>query len=190
MSPENGVTPASEWGQQDEVVELPSGQSARLRQKLNVWTLFRRGVMTPQLLEAYEKAEKGQLDDLSMAIELNDLILSEMFVEPRVFVPDEENEDLPEGWVHVDRIDDEDVTFVLERAFRGARDITSFRGDGRGAGPGGDGEDVGENPVGAAGAGDGDAAGVPAGQKARSQARRAGTGRKSSTGRKKAAARS
>lgn len=163
------VTKAGEWGaSNEEIVELPSGETAKLRKKLNVWTLFRRGVMTPDLLSAYEKAEQGKLEDLALAVELNDLILREMFVEPKVFVPEDDGQDAPKGQVHVDQVDDADVTFVLERAFRGTREAARFRGDPGGDGAGGDGEGVGEGAVGDGGAGAGDAAGVPARPKPRS----------------------
>jgi hypothetical protein len=185
------VTPAAEWGASNvETVELPSGEAAKLKKKLNVWTLFRRGVMTPELIRAYEKAQRGQLEDLGMAIELNDLILAEMFVEPHVFVPDDEHTDVPDGQVHVDQIDDDDVTFVLERAFRGARETGRFRGEPGGAGAGGDGEGVGEDPGGDGGAGDRDAPRVPARPKAGAKARGKRAGGKPRNSAKKSRARS
>lgn len=177
MSEQNGATAPADWGANDELVDLPSGARARLREKINMWALFRRGVLTPELFNAYQKAEQGQLADLAMAIELNDLLLSEMFVEPKVFVPDGETE-CPADHVHVDRIADDDVTFVLERAFRGARAAAGFRGYPGGDEPGADSADVREGAVGDGGAGNGNAAGVPAGQKARSKAGRAGAARK------------
>lgn len=185
MPSRNGVTPADQWGPQAEVVELPSGAKARLRGKLNVWTLVRRGALTPELLEAYNKAERGELTDLDQAVELNDLILQEMFVEPKVFLPSDEETDPPRGHVHVDRIDDLDVTFVLERAFGGARDAARFRGDPDGPGSSDDGAYVGDDPEQSDGAG----AGKPAGVSARPNARRkaSGNGRKSAK-RKPAAA--
>lgn len=174
MGGDNGVTPASQWGASNhDVVELPSGEKARLLNKLNVWTLVRRGVMTDDLLAAYAKAEAGELENLDQAVELNDLILVEMFLEPKVYVPSgEQGDEQPEGTVHVDQITDDDVTFVLERAFRGAREVSRFRGDGDGDDAGGNGEDVGDDAVGDGGSGDGKPAGVPAGQASRGAARR------------------
>lgn len=190
MASENGVTSAAAWGaSNEEVVQLPSGEKAKLRKKLNVWTLFRRGVMTPELLQAYEKAERGELDDLGMAIELNDLILAEMFVEPKVFVPeDDKKKEAPRGHVHVDQIDDEDVTFVLERAFRGARETGRFRGKPGGDGAGANGADVGEDPGGNGGAGNGDAARVPPRPPSSAKGRGKRSGRKSPTKKRSPAA--
>jgi hypothetical protein len=178
MASQNGVTPADAWGPPAEVVELPSGKTAKLKPKLNVWTLVRRGTFTPELVEAYAKAERGELDDLGQAVELNDAIVQEMFVQPRVFVPSDEDTDVPEGQVHVDDLDDDDLTFVLERAFQGGREAAGFRGERDGADDSGDGEVLGNDPVGDGGVGGGEPAGVPVGPKVGGKARGAGAKRK------------
>jgi hypothetical protein len=173
MSGSNGTAPtaAAEWGTADvETVTLPSGNSAQLKKKLNIWSLVRSGAMSQEMVAAFDKAAAGQLDDLDMAVQLNDAILEAMFVEPLVFVPDEESEQ-PEGALHVDQIDDADIEFVLKRAFGGAREAAAFRGDGDGSGGGADGKGVGQGAKRAARGGAGKSGGARAGQRARSSTR-------------------
>jgi hypothetical protein len=174
MSGSNGTAPtaAAEWGTADvETVTLPSGNSAQLKKKLNIWSLVRSGAMSQEMVAAFDKAAAGQLDDLDMAVQLNDAILEAMFVEPEVFVPDDEDVDQPDGSLHVDQIDDADIEFVLNRAFGGAREAAAFRGDGDGSGDGADGEGVGQGAKRAARGGAGKSGGARAGQRARSSTR-------------------
>jgi hypothetical protein len=186
MPSQNGVTPADAWGPPAEVVELPSGKTAKLKPKLNVWTLVRRGTFTPELVEAYAKAERGELDDLGQAVELNDAIVQEMFVQPKVFIPSE-GEECPDGHVHVDDLDDEDLTFILERAFQGGREAAGFRGERDGAYDGGDGEVLGDDSVSDGGVGGGEPAGVSVGPKVGGKARGNGGAGKPRKSRAKAA---
>ena len=174
-------TPAGEWGEATETVELPSGKVARLKRKVNAWALARQGVFSPDHIALFLKADSGELDpgvdDLTKVMELNDLLVRETFVEPRVFVPNGDDKAKPKaGEVHIDVIDDMDVSFVIQRAFGGAADAADFRGDGRGAG-GGDGrEGVADDPVKAARAPRRERGGVPAGQKPGGKA--AGSGKR------------
>jgi hypothetical protein len=179
MASQNGVTPADAWGPPAEVVELPSGKTAKLKPKLNVWTLVRRGTFTPELVEAYARAERGELDNLGQAVELNDAIVQEMFVQPKVFIPSEDEDTPPDGQVHVDDLDDDDLTFVLERAFQGGREAARFRGDGDGVADGDGGEVLADDPVADDGVGAGEPAGVSVGPKVGGKARGAGKPRKS-----------
>lgn len=168
----NGVTAAGDWGKApDKPTELPSGNKAVLKPKLNVWMLVRRGVMSHEMLAAFNDAAKGQLEDLDMAVALNDVVLAEMFIDPPVFVPGDTEDEQPEGHVHVDDIDDADVAFVLEQAFRGAHEAAAFRGDSGGPDGGGDSEDVGGPPKSATGSRGRRGGRVPAGQAARGTTR-------------------
>lgn len=154
-------TPVSDWAPKAEVEELPSGKFARLRSKLNVWALVRGGVFTPEMLDAFAKAQEGSLKDPALAIRLQDAIVRAMFVDPRIS-PDGEK-----GTLHIDDLDDADVAYVIERGMGGSPDLATFRGQPGGASPGPDSEDVGVPPERVDGA---DAVGVPARPKPRRKA--------------------
>lgn len=179
--PDQTPTPASEWGEATETVELPSGKVAELKTKVNAWALARQGVFSPEHIALFLKADSGELDpeidDLTKVMELNDLLVRETFVTPRVFVPNGDGTGKPKaGEVHIDVIDDLDVSFVIQRAFGGASDAASFRGDADGAGDSGDGEGVADDAKPAARAPRGKRGGVGARQGARGKA--AGTGKR------------
>lgn len=161
-------TPANAWAPQDELVELPSGKTARLRVKLSLKGLVRRGVMEP---EVFVSLVEGTLEDPVKALDTEAHLVAEMFVEPRVIVKGKPKA----GEIHIDYLADEDLAFVIERAFGGAPEATTFRDDTGGDGAGGDGEDVGQDAERDAGDGAGDARGVPARPKSRRKAPQPGT---------------
>lgn len=172
-------TPVDQWGEATETVELPSGKVAELKTKVNAWALARQGVFSPDHIALFLKADSGELDpevdDLTKVMELNDLLVRETFVTPKVFVPNGDGNGKPKaGEVHIDVIDDLDVSFVIRRAFGGAADAAQFRGDGDGAGGGGNSEGVGDDPEPAVGAPRGKRGGVGARQKPGGKAAGAG----------------
>jgi hypothetical protein len=133
---ELSVTPASQWGAKTVVVELPSGNVAEIRQTFPSYMLMRSGKLTSEMLEAFENAFKGKLEDPQLAVDMTDLILQTMFVNPKV----------GEGGLNPNELEDADVEFIIDRAFGGSP-ADGFPGQPDGAGDSGDGADVREPAV-------------------------------------------
>lgn len=167
---ENGAAPTSvaAWaGPQTRLVTLPSGNVARLRDKLPVYMLLRTGQFSEDLFAAFEQWQRGELSDPKLAADLLDLIVETMFVDPSVSRTPGPYE------LGIDQITEEDIDFVLEGAVGGSPD-GAFREDGTGVGDSGSGEDVGGAAVSDAGDDPGDAAGAeprPAARRAPARAR-------------------
>ena len=155
-------TPAADWSPRA-LKELPSGRRARLREKLSLRALVRRGDID---LDELTLLTSGGLRDPQRALELEALLLSEMFVEPVLVVGEAKAK---RGQVHIDDLDDDDASFVLELALGGAPDLATFRNGSERAEPGADGAGVEQEPERAAGAGGGE----PRSARARSRARAA-----------------
>lgn len=126
-------TAAAAWKGAPASVALPSGNKAVLRDVLSVYEVIRTGKADDEILEAFDMAQAGKLEDNVLGVRLQDVIVEAMFVDPRI--GDGEGE-LPLAF-----LTDADVDFVVSRAFGGAPD-PSFRDDADGAGAGGDGKDV------------------------------------------------
>lgn len=167
------VTPASEWGVKTHRVRLPSGRVVDLRKKFPSFMLMRTGALEGDMLSAFERiTETGRLDDPVMALRLTDLILTSMFVDPRV----------GDGGIDINEIDDDDVEFVMQLAFGGAPS-PGFRGEPDGAERGEGGADVRDAAVADAGDGGGDGRGDGARPRARKAPRGTGAGTGTGTGR-------
>lgn len=136
-------TAASAWQSTTILVTLPSGNTARLRAALPVYTLLRTGLLDAESLRALEKAQQGELDDPELAVRLVDVVCEAMFVEPRVTAAGEN------GSVAVDDLDQDDVDRVLELAFGGTPD-DGFPERANGAGNGENSEVLGAKPKSAA----------------------------------------
>jgi hypothetical protein len=129
------VTPLEEWGAtKEEATKLPSGKVAILRDTISVYSLARRGQLDAELLLSLGS---GELDDPSQVIELQDAIAVEMFVKPRVVLSEDERD---AGSILIDQVDDEDLTFVVEKALGVFADAESFPDQ---SGSGGSSEDSG-----------------------------------------------
>jgi hypothetical protein len=172
------VTPATEWGSPTVIVELPSGNTAELRKKFPAFKLMRAGLLDADMFGALEQMLSGALEDPDKAVRMTDLVLSAMFVKPKV----------GDGGVPLDEIDDEDIEFVLARAFGGSPDA-GFRGDEDGPGSGSDGEGVADDAVEPAGDGAGDGVESGAGHGAGGKAPRARAARGSGSGKRASGAR-
>lgn len=147
-------TPAADWAP-TKTVELPSGRTARLRTKLSLRALLRRGEID---MDELSSLISGTLQDAQRALEIEALLLSEMFVEPEVVIGERNP---GKRQIHIDNVEDDDCAFVLQLALGGAPEATTFRGDAGGDGAGSGSQNVGKGPERNAGPRDGDAGGVP-----------------------------
>lgn len=158
-------TPAADWAP-TRTVELPSGKHARLREKLSLRALVRRGDLE---LEELSALTAGGLQDAQRALEIEALLLAEMFVDPKLIVGERK---AGKGSVHIDSLEDDDCSFVLELALGGAPDLATFRSNGGSGGAGTDGDGVEEEPERAARARSRKSGGVGARQPARAAPRK------------------
>lgn len=137
------TTPVTAWqGPLKDEVTLPSGNVALLRQSFPVYTLLRIGKFPQHLFEAFDAYTEGSLTDPDLAAELLDLIVSSMFIEPKVVTGNRR----PKDGLLVSDLDDKDVDTVLARAMKGDAEASSFRADGSSDESGADGEGVGDDP--------------------------------------------
>lgn len=132
-------TKASAWFRPpaSELVELPSGNTARLR-KPSLLTMMRQGQIPNHLSMAAVTAATGEASpDYARTAELIEFMVIAAFVEPEVVA------DSPgEGQLSIDQVSDQDKTFVMGWVQSEARAVESFRDDGSGVAGGGDGGDV------------------------------------------------
>jgi hypothetical protein len=164
-------TPAADWAP-TELVELPSGKHARLRQKLALRALVRRGDLD---IGEVALVAAGELADAQRALVIEAALLTEMFVEPKLVTGKQKP---GKQQIHVDDLDDDDATFVLQLALGGAPDLATFRDDDGGGDPGDDGAGVEQEPERDAGAGGGEPGSVDAGPSASAPPKRAARGRR------------
>lgn len=164
-------TTASAWSD-DELVTLPSGKRARLRRKAQMYAALRDGAITVEILRDWQAVQRSEIKDPARAMALQDAVIAWLFVEPRCVT----NGSVPDGAIHVSMLEDEDLDFLIARAFGGAPEDATFpepaglSGDSGGAASGGDGEGVAEKPKRAARARAGDAQRVPRRQPSRGKA--------------------
>lgn len=119
------------------------GKIAVLRPTLPKWELVRSGRLDGELVAQLAALEQtGAVTDPKRAVELLDVIVTAMWVEPRV-VTDAAAVDY-EGTPQVVHVSDIEgyIDETLEVAFRGTRAAQSFRADGSGPGGGDGGADV------------------------------------------------
>lgn len=157
-------TSASAWKAASQTVTLPSGNVAELRPALPTYMLMRTGALNKDLFSAFEQWQQGKLEDPQQASELLDLIVSSMFLNPKVTV------DGKNGTVAIDQLSDPDIDRVLELAVGGLPDEAFLDGAESDAG-GEDGEGVGADPVESARNGAGKPRRAKGGQSSRGKAR-------------------
>lgn len=157
-------TSAASWAAKPELVELPSGKKARLRKTVNVYAALRAGVLTAQHVADFHASQIGELDDVARGMALQDALICWLFVEPRCVL---EEKAQPRGAIHISDVDDEDLDFLIARAFGGAPEEGTFPDagelprDGRGDRAREDGEGVADDAEPDRGDGSGDADRVP-----------------------------
>lgn len=134
------ATTASGWFRPPatEVMELPSGNVARLRRP-SVLAMMKTGQIPNPLIEAAAAVASGTASpDYQRTAELIDFLTAAAFVEPRVVLEGP----TVDGELHIDEISDADKKFVVAWAQSEARAIDTFHGERAGVEGGGDGGDV------------------------------------------------
>jgi hypothetical protein len=155
------ATAATKWRQKDDPTvlhELPSGNVARLRKRVNLRALVRTGKLDAEIPVALARALSGDMSNPQEFLDAQDTLVALAFVEPEIVTDGKATN----GAIHINDLEDEDFEEVWEIAFGGGEEAR-FRGDSGSVEPGGDGEDVRETSERAAEDATG---GVPAGQKA------------------------
>lgn len=140
----NQVKLNANWNKQDDLFELPSGSTVRLRTHLTGWAMRRAGLLTDDMQSAFEQIEAQKIENAESVMDLEAGIVKAMFVEPQIVTdPDE----VVEGRSYlIDALTDEDLQFVMVLAFGGVAEAERFRADLGRAGSGTDGEDVADAP--------------------------------------------
>jgi len=146
------VTPPASWStRRGEIMELPSGNVARLRTISLSVCLFAGNV--PNQLSALVKdvVEEGQAavtraaeQDLMPALEMQSWIVEQAMLDPKIHVGDGPPAD---GEIEHGDLTDEDRSFVSAYALRGAAALEPFREKRGGAEPGHNGEEIRAAPV-------------------------------------------
>jgi hypothetical protein len=142
------ATGATEWNKPD-LVTLPSGKAAHLRDKFNLYAALRAHVLTQDMLEDYQAVQRGELQDPARAMAIQDAMVRWLFVEPCCHVGEGA---APEGAIHINDLDDDDLDFLIARALGGAPEEGGFPpsdaapGDAGDAGAGADREAVVDEP--------------------------------------------
>jgi hypothetical protein len=129
------ATTADAWKRdEEELVELPSGNTARLkRPQLSV--MIRRGEIPNPLLEAAASMAVDVLpENLAEAVELTDVLVASAFVEPKIALVDAGPDELP-----IEALSDPDKGFVAHWIKDPVAAMSTFRGERAGAGGGEDG---------------------------------------------------
>jgi hypothetical protein len=138
------VTPASQWSSPRKdgmVVDLPSGNKARVRRALDLVILLKTGqipnplsgIVNDMIRNASPAFPTGKMDEtaINQMLELVDKMCEKCFVEPRVVIPgpddDRANFDPGEGAISIDDLDIRDRFFVFGFVQGGPADLAPFR---------------------------------------------------------------
>lgn len=137
-------TPSDQWKSPRKagfVIELPSGNFARVKRTMSMIELIKNGkIPNPLGAVVNEMIEKGELalnlakldmEARMQAIDLVDQTVVNAMVEPRVIIPPENvNPEIfqaPPGAISINDLTFEDRLFISEVAQGGATDLTRFR---------------------------------------------------------------
>jgi len=141
------VTTPTQWStRRGEIVELPSGNVARLRTISLSMCLFGgtvpnhlSGAIKDLVEEGREAVEKLAESDLKKAVEVQSWLIEQAMLEPRIHTGDDSMG--PDEIEHGD-LTDEDRSFVCSFAIRGVAMLEPFREERGGAEPGHNGEEI------------------------------------------------
>jgi len=127
------------------VVELPSGNKARVRRTLDLYDLVRSGKVPNKLISVVQKMMgKGKFDaaelspenldveTLQQMTQFIDTVATKVMVEPRCAVPPPGTEypetwDPPEGAISIYDLTEEDKMYLFHIAQGGVADVEQFR---------------------------------------------------------------
>jgi len=107
--PEREPTPADEYPiVREEVIDLPSGAVARVRQP-SMFMLLRRGLVPPEVRTVIDKLQSGSEADESEMFTILDFLVAASYVSPKVSFKRRK------GALCVDDIPDDDRLAVIAR---------------------------------------------------------------------------
>lgn len=127
------------------VVELPSGNTARVRRTLDLYDLVRSGKIPNRLIKVVQQMmSKGGMKEADLSPEnldaetlqqmtqFIDTIATRVLVEPRCVAPPPNTEypetwDPPEGCISIYDLSDEDKLYLFHLAQGGVADVEQFR---------------------------------------------------------------
>lgn len=141
------VTTAAAWNspkRQGQLLQLPSGNVVRVRRTMDMYNLIKTGKIPNRLVamitKMLDQAEKGKQPEMPNIGEIDPDLLRDMVmavdnivvacvIEPRVFMPPDDNPDaeVPEGALHISEMDEEDKNFIFQFAQGGTADLDKFR---------------------------------------------------------------
>jgi hypothetical protein len=122
----------SDWGIRTREHTFASGRTATLREQLPMTELIRQGVFTDELLVALDKVTRGELEEASQAFKLTDAICFGMFVEPRIDLAGQ-GEQEGDVWktIPIGFLDEGEIAETIDLAFESLNGAARFRGDER-----------------------------------------------------------
>lgn len=141
MSANSNVTPANEWKQGSQGIELtvPSGKVC-LARRASIATFMQKGIVPNPLLkiviEAAQKdkppskllanLDRAQIDSI---FELYDAAALYCVIQPRLTRVPPQEEERDNDMLYVDEVDLEDKAFIFQWAVGGTADIEQFRAE-------------------------------------------------------------
>jgi hypothetical protein len=145
-APSNAVpTSASQWGSsrlQGVLVELPSGNTARIRRQVDLMVMLKTGqipnplagIIHEMIRSGAKDFPKDKMDEkpINQMLQMVEDICVKVFIEPRVEAPpqdlvDREEFQPSEGAISVDDLTVQDKFFVFQFVQGGSKDLEPFR---------------------------------------------------------------